>query len=139
MATFDVAWVTEREERRYTAEQLPLEIGGSERDGLRIAGVKGAAAVATLGAFGDRAFLRSAPGGPEIRVNGEPLTGSHFLASGDVISVGRTQVDCRLDGDTLRLEVSESSPAASVDEPITPIAYEPVARIGHSILVYEIE
>jgi formylglycine-generating enzyme required for sulfatase activity len=134
-----IVWASPLGETRYAPEQLPLEIGGSERDDLRIEGV-GEATVAVLGSFDGRVFVRSTPSA-DVSVNDAPLVGSHFLVSRDSIRLGSTRIRCEERDGALALVVTEAgaatpagadAPAAGHpddrDDPVVPVEYQPVVQ-----------
>jgi formylglycine-generating enzyme required for sulfatase activity len=133
-----IIWVSGRGVTRYSDADLPLEIGGSTGDALLIRGVGDVHGAAVLASFEGRVHLRTTAAYEPVLVNDEAVEGSRFLAPGDTIRLGTTQIEVTGRPGELRMAVSEgarvTSPAAedSDDEPLTPLAYRPVAqRVVH--------
>ncbi len=97
-----------------------------------------------IGRFKDVFFVQAGRGARNLRVGGEPLTGTRELQDGDVIAFDRARLECRVAGDgtlALRIEwvvtAGDTAPPdldelardrrRTSDVAITPIAFKPGA------------
>jgi formylglycine-generating enzyme required for sulfatase activity len=77
-------------------------MGGQTSDDLRLAGAGTSVQIGNLdGAF----YLQAARDDQTVRVNGDVVTGSRWLADGDTIALGAARVRCQLDHGRLILEL----------------------------------
>jgi formylglycine-generating enzyme required for sulfatase activity len=123
--------------RQFLADELPVAVGGSSRDDLQLAGAGTSVQIGNLdGAF----YLQAGRDDQAVRVNGDIVTGSRWLADGDTIALGAARVRCQLDHGRLILELDavvtagDTAPpdlealAASADQEaameIKPIAFQ---------------
>ncbi len=126
------------QERRFTADDLPVTIGGDVNSEIRLHGVSGSLQIGLLdGSF----FIQPARDTRSLRVEGELVTGSRWIKNGETIALDTARLSCSLSGEQLRLEISgvvtggDTAPpdleelareAADLDEvEITPVAFRP--------------
>jgi formylglycine-generating enzyme required for sulfatase activity len=105
----------------------------------------GVAGSIQLGRFKDAFFVHAGRGARNLRVGGEPLTGTRELQDGDVIAFDRTRLACRVAAGKLALEIDRIVTAGDTAPPdldqvardrsrasdvaITPIAFKPGAVV----------
>ena len=92
--------------RSLSESELPLHIGSDTSADIKILGVLSSTSVALIGVLGDRAFVQSTGAAETIKVDGEAITSTTWLADGNVLSVGGIEVHCQTGGDQMQLEVT---------------------------------
>ena len=97
--------VREGDEQAFEGEALPVSIGSSDTDDVRVAMGPAAGAVASIGFLEGQAFIQSARSSAEVLISGDRLVDSSWLRDGDVIQVGAASIACTFRGGALRLEV----------------------------------
>lgn len=129
--------VREGDEQAFEGEALPVSIGSSDTDDVRVAMGPAAGAVASIGFLEGQAFIQSARSSAEVLISGDRLVDSSWLRDGDVIQVGAASIACTFRGGALRLEVGPTEagtplPAGTAEpprvlraEPIAPTPFEP--------------
>ena len=133
-------------DRSVARDELPLSIGGDDAD-IQVPDA-GTEALAYIGGDDDELFIQPSDAGWAVQCNGDPLTNSQWLRSGDVLRVGRTQITVRADEERVRLAVElipieriakpklkppprKSDPRAVGDhQMIAPAAYTPTPLPG---------
>jgi formylglycine-generating enzyme required for sulfatase activity len=126
------------ERREFEPAALPVAFGTGGDADVAIAGVPGSV---QIGRLGDVFFVQPGRGTRNVRVGGEPLTGSKALRDGDVIAFDRARLECRIAGDALTVAVKLLVTAGDTAPPdleevartreaggeltITPIAFKP--------------
>jgi formylglycine-generating enzyme required for sulfatase activity len=137
---FVVAIDNQGRRREFVAAQLPLTFGGRPEADVVIDGVPGSV---QIGRLGGTFFAQAERGSRNLRVAGEPLTGTRELRDGDVIALDRARLACRIAGGTLEVSVTtvveagDTAPpdldelaresAHAADVAIAPIAFKPGA------------
>jgi formylglycine-generating enzyme required for sulfatase activity len=90
-------------DRRFSAAQLPISVGGQDGDDIQLAGARTSVQIGSLdGAF----YLQAGRDDQASRVNGDVVTGSRWLADGDAIALGPARAICRLENGRLVLELN---------------------------------
>jgi formylglycine-generating enzyme required for sulfatase activity len=124
--------------REFRAADLPVTLGMAPDADVELAGVAGSIQVGSVsGVF----FVQAGRGARNLRLDGEPLTGTRELHDRDVIAFDRARIDCRIAGGTLALRVDwlvtagDTAPpdldqlahsrSRAADVAITPIAFKP--------------
>jgi formylglycine-generating enzyme required for sulfatase activity len=92
--------------RSLSESELPLHIGSDTSADIKILGVLSSTSVALIGVLGDRAFVQSTGAAETIKVDGEAITSTTWLADGNVLSVGGIEVHCQTGADQMQLEVT---------------------------------
>jgi formylglycine-generating enzyme required for sulfatase activity len=126
------------ERREFEPAALPVAFGAGSDADVAIAGVPGSV---QIGRLGDVFFVQAGRGTRNVRVGGEPVTGSKALRDGDVIAFDRARLECRIAGDALTVAVKLLVTAGDTAPPdleevartreaggeltITPIAFKP--------------
>lgn len=126
--------------REFTGTDLPVTLGAGAEADVVLAGVAGSI---QIGRLRDVFFVQAGRGARNVRVAGEPLTGTRELSDGDVISFDRARLECRLAGGTLAVRIDwvvtagDTAPpdldqlaragGGAPDVAITPIAFKPAA------------
>ncbi len=144
MTTVD-RWVlttsADGQERRFTADDLPVTIGGDVNSEVRLHGVSGSLQIGFLdGNF----FIQPARDTRNLRIEGEKVAGSRWIKNGETIALDTARLGCSLDGERLHLEISgvvtggDTAPpdleelareAAELDEAeIAPVAFRPLGE-----------
>jgi formylglycine-generating enzyme required for sulfatase activity len=128
--------------RDFGPGQLPVTLGASADADVALEGVQGSIQV---GRLGEVFFVQPGRGARNVRVGGEPLTGTRALRSGDVVAFDRARLECRVDGNQLAIRVDWIVTAGDTAPPdldelarggraaeiaITPIAFKPAAATG---------
>ncbi len=123
----------------FGAAELPVTLGSGHDADVALEGVTGSI---QIGRFKDAFFVHAGRGARNLRVGGEPLTGTRELKDGDVIAFDRARLECRVAGDgtlALRIEwvvtAGDTAPPdldqlardhrRTSDVAITPIAFKP--------------
>ncbi|HET7608976.1 MAG TPA: PEGA domain-containing protein, partial [Gammaproteobacteria bacterium] len=122
------------------AADLPVTLGASHDADVTLEGVAGSI---QIGRFKDAFFVQSGRGARNLRVGGEPLSGTRELVDGDVIAFDRARLTCRVANGKLALKVDwivtagDTAPpdldqvvrdrSRAADVAITPIAFKPSA------------
>lgn len=127
--------------RRVERERFPLRIGTGTDSDLRLPG-PGSGPLALLDELDGRAFIQPASRAAALTVNGDALTASRRLESGDVLAFYGTRIEIAADGDELTLDVrledsayvtrapqDENAGAGSAEETIAPSAFQRAAEI----------
>ncbi len=91
------------QERRFTADDLPVSIGGDVNSEIRLHGVSGSV---QIGLLDGRFFIQPARETRNLRVEGELVAGSRWIENGETIALDTARLSCSLSGDQLRLEIS---------------------------------
>ena len=99
-----IVTVEERGRRHeFGAAELPVTLGAGHDADVALEGVTGSI---QIGRFKDAFFVQAGRGARNLRVGGEPLTGTRELKDGDVIAFDRARLECRVAGDgTLALRI----------------------------------
>lgn len=135
-------WVLATEQdghtRHFAAAALPVVIGGGAGDDLVLAEVAGSI---QIGRLDDVFFVQPARGTENVRIDGEPLTGSRRLSNGSVIALDTARLACRLRDGRLELAIEAQITAGDTAPPdfealardqsevtVNPIAFNPKAR-----------
>ncbi len=125
----------------FGAAELPVTLGAGHDADVALEGVTGSI---QIGRFKDVFFVHAGRGARNLRVGGEPLTGTRELKDGDVIAFDRARLECRVAGEgTLALRIDWIVTAGDTAPPdldqlardhrrapdvaITPIAFKPRA------------
>jgi len=124
----------------FGAADLPVTLGASHDADVPLEGVAGSI---QIGRFKDVFFVQPGRGARNLRIGGEPLSGTRELADGDVIAFDRARLEFRLAGGTLAVRVEwivtagDTAPpdleqagrnrSRASDVAITPIAFKPGA------------
>ncbi|HEX7235617.1 MAG TPA: hypothetical protein VF405_01570, partial [Gammaproteobacteria bacterium] len=122
----------------FGAAELPVTLGAAHDSDVVLDGVAGSI---QIGRFKDVFFVQSGRGARNLRVAGEPLTGTRELHDGDVIAFDRARLECRVAAGRLALKVEwvvtagDTAPpdleqaargrSRASDVAITPIAFKP--------------
>jgi formylglycine-generating enzyme required for sulfatase activity len=134
-----VAVETRGGRREFGTAELPVTFGSGAAD-VGLEGVQGTVQIGLLdGVF----FVQAGRGARNVRVGGEPLTGTRALKDGDVVAYDRARLECRIAGQTLAVRVDwvvtagDTAPpdleelargrSRDSDVAITPIAFKPGA------------
>ena len=111
-------WVIKIDEssatRTYDSAALPVSIGATSADDIRLADVKGSL---QIGALDSVFFLQAARNTLNVRVNGEPLAGSRRLIDGDEIAFDAARLSCRIDAGRLTVSVHAQITAGDTAPP----------------------
>ena len=125
--------------RDFGAGDLPITLGAGADADIALDGVQG---TIQIGRLGDVFFVQPGRSARNVRVGGEPLTGTRALRDGDVIAFDRARLDCRVGANTLAIRVDWIVTAGDTAPPdldelarggrtaeiaITPIAFKPAA------------
>jgi hypothetical protein len=125
--------------REFGTADLPVTFGAGAAD-VTLDGAQGSIQIGRLdGVY----FVQAGRGARNVRVGGEPLTGTRALKDGDVIAYDRARLTCALAGATLAVRIDwvvtagDTAPpdldelargrSAAADVAITPIAFKPSA------------
>ena len=124
----------------FAAAELPVTLGSSHDADVTLEGVAGSI---QIGRFKDVFFVQPGRGARNLRIGGEPLSGTRELHDGDVVAFDRARLECRLAGGTLSVRVEWIVTAGDTAPPdleqvgrdrrrasevaITPIAFKPAA------------
>ena len=121
---------------------MPVSLGPAHDADVVLAGVPGSI---QIGRFKDAFFVQSGRGARNLRVGGEPLTGTRELQDGDIIAFDRARLTCRVGEGTLALRIDwivtagDTAPpdleevardrgrSRASDVAITPISFKPGA------------
>jgi formylglycine-generating enzyme required for sulfatase activity len=103
---------------------MPLALGGMAAD-IPLPGVARAEASAHIGVADGRLFVKPVESGEPLTCNGARLTASRWLEAGDVLGVGTTRVEVRVDGDTVQLVVHRTVAEEITEPPILVAAAPP--------------
>jgi len=91
------------EERSFAADELPLSMGGGAENSVCLHGVSGSLQIGELdGAF----FIQPGRDTRNLRVEGEPVTGSRWIKAGETIALDTARLKCSLDGGKLLVQIS---------------------------------
>lgn len=105
MADLDRCVLTARaggEERRFSAAELPVLIGGGSECDVRLQGISGSLQIGTLdGAY----FVQPGKNTRGLRLDGEPVTGSRWLRDGQTIALDTARARCSFRDDRLELAI----------------------------------
>jgi len=100
------SWVlevrSEGRERRFTAAELPVYIGGAPSCDMRLPGVSGSF---QLGALDGTFFIQPGRETRGLRVDGEAVTGSRRLQDGENVALDTARLSCELSDDRLTLTI----------------------------------
>ncbi len=110
--------------RRLSAAELPVRVGRSNRDDIRLPGPVGEEAIALISLLDERPLLQKIAEQPPLRVNGEPTGPTRWLQDGDVIGVESVRVECRVAAAELRLVVDYMGGGAATLPPVPESAAE---------------
>lgn len=125
--------------RHFSAEALPVRIGGEAGNDLCLAGVEGSVLIGMLdGVF----FVQPGRGTGNVRVDGEPLRGSRRVGDGMVVALDTARLTCRLSGQRLTVEIDAQVTAGDTAPPdleelarssvaeveIAPVAFRPLSQ-----------
>ena len=105
MADLDRCVLTARvggEERRFSAAELPVLIGGGTECDIRLQGLSGSL---HIGALDGACFVQPGKNTRGLRLDGEPVTGSRWLRDGQTIALDTARVHCRFRGERLELSI----------------------------------
>ena len=105
MADLDRCVLTARvggEERRFSAAELPVLIGGGSECDIRLQGISGSLQIGTLDGA---CFVQPGKNTRGLRLDGEPVTGSRWLRDGQTIALDTARVHCSFRGDRLELAI----------------------------------
>ena len=131
--------------RDFGAGDLPLAFGAGTEADVVLDGVQGSLQV---GRLDDVFFVQPGRSARNVRVGGEPLTGTRALRDGDVIAFDRARLECRVAGNALAIRIDWIVTAGDTAPPdldelarggrpaeiaITPIAFKPGAAAGARI------
>ena len=100
-----------KERRVYTADDMPLSIGGAACH-LVLADLSDEGPVAFLGHDRGELFIQPAedrPAGAPVTCNGVPLTASRWLGDRDEVGVGSHRLRCEVSDDTVRLALVQTA------------------------------
>jgi formylglycine-generating enzyme required for sulfatase activity len=90
--------------REFSPSALPLALGGSSSDDVRLRGVADTAQIGLLdGVF----FLQPGRDARNVRIDGAPVRGTQRLADGALIALDRARLRCHLADGKLRLVIEE--------------------------------
>jgi len=96
--------------RSVVEDRLPLKLGSASTADIRVAGAVSDSAYALIDLLDDRPFIQPVgeplPDNPTIAVNGDLITSTRWLETGDIITVGGTTIACEFDTETLHFSVS---------------------------------
>jgi formylglycine-generating enzyme required for sulfatase activity len=141
--THDHDWVLATEEsghtRHFSADALPVRIGGVPTCDIVLENVSGAL---QIGLLDDVFFVQPGQNTDNLRVDGELLRGSRRLRDGDVIALDSARLTCRLTGERLTIAIAarvtagdtappdldELARASSAEIEIAPVVFNPAAR-----------
>ena len=105
MADLDRYVLTARvggEERRFSAAELPVLIGGGSECDVRLRSISGSLQIGTLdGAY----FVQPGKNTRGLRLDGELITGSCWLGDGQTIALDIVRAHCRFRGERLELSI----------------------------------
>jgi formylglycine-generating enzyme required for sulfatase activity len=128
--------------RDFGAGDLPISLGAGTEADVVLAGVQGSLQV---GRLDDVFFVQPGRSARNVRVGGEPLTGTRALRDGDVIAFDRARLECRVAGNALAIRIDWIVTAGDTAPPdldelarggrtaeiaITPIAFKPGTAAG---------
>ncbi len=102
--------------RRFSADALPLSLGGDGAD-VVLPGAASGRIVGYLACNAGHAFVQPADGAPPLLHNGKPLTESAWLGDGDRLRAGTAEIRCRLATDCVELRVQPGAPGAPLRPP----------------------
>ena len=124
--------------QEFGSADLPVTLGAAHDSDVVLDSVAGNI---QIGRFKDVFFVQTGRGARNLRIGGEPLTGTRELQDGDVIAFDRARLTCRVAGGKLALKVEwivtagDTAPpdleqaararSRSSDVAITPIAFKP--------------
>ena len=124
----------------FGSAELPVTLGAAQDSDVVLDGVAGGI---QIGRFKEVFFVQAGRGARNLRVGGEPLTGTRELQDGDVIAFDRARLECRTAAGKLALKVDwivtagDTAPpdleqavrgrSRASDVAITPIAFKPGA------------
>ena len=90
------------EERRFSAAELPVLIGGGPECDIRLQGISGSLQIGTLdGAY----FVQPGKSTRGLRLDGELVTGSRWLRDGQTIALDTARAHCGFRGERLELSI----------------------------------
>jgi formylglycine-generating enzyme required for sulfatase activity len=130
--------------RTLDEKDLPLSIGSTAESTIRIPGSVALGQVAQIGLLDGRAFVQ-VPGQGDVHVNGEPVTSTRWLLSGDELTINKVRLSCVIDAVKLTVEVDyrdveyETTPPVlqppGNDDPatITPIKIRSKSRVTQPV------
>jgi formylglycine-generating enzyme required for sulfatase activity len=95
-------------ERILDAGDLPLRVGSGADADIRVPGLVTGTTLALIGVLDGRAFVQLADSTSHVLVNDEPLTGTGWLASGDVLDASGTKVRCAFSDDEFKFAIEFS-------------------------------
>lgn len=136
-----IVTIEERGRRHeFGAADLPVTLGASHDADVTLEGVSGSI---QIGRFKDVFFVQPGRGARNLRIGGEPLSGTRELSDGDVVAFDRARLECRLADGALAVRVEwivtagDTAPpdleqgvrnrSRAPDVAITPIAFKPAA------------
>ncbi len=120
-------WILATSESGYTryfeAESLPVSIGGSSGDDIRLGSISGSVQVGVLdGVF----FVQAGRTTTNVRIGGELLRSSRRLADGDVIALDSARLNCAIAAGKLTVSIEARVTAGDTAPP----DLEELARAG---------
>ena len=129
------------EQRHFTADELPVTIGGGAESDIRLHGVSGSL---QIGLLDNSFFIQPGRETRSLRIDGELVTGSRWIKNGATIALDIARFNCSLGDEQLGLEISgvvtggDTAPpdleelardAADVDDlAIAPVAFRPLGE-----------
>jgi formylglycine-generating enzyme required for sulfatase activity len=118
------------EERRVSAADLPVVVGGAAAD-IPVTGAE-AAPLAFVGMEEGEPFLQPASPAAGVICNGNLLTTSQWLRSGDQVRVGATLLVVEQAGETTRLKVRSRVTEVDTEPPVI-VASQPLPGSGEAV------
>ena len=89
-----IVTIEERGRRHeFGAAELPVTLGSAHDADVVLEGVTGSI---QIGRFKEEFFVQAGRGARNLRIGGEPLTGTRELRDGDVIAFDRARLECRI-------------------------------------------
>lgn len=100
--------------RRFSVAELPVTVGGDAAADVRLDGIAGGVQIGFLdGVF----FAQPTRGTRNVRLDGEPVTGSRKLADGALIALDRARLACRVASGRVALVVDRVQTAGDTAPP----------------------
>jgi formylglycine-generating enzyme required for sulfatase activity len=96
-------------ERHHPADAGPVVVGGSVRCAIMLPGAGTTDEPLLLGVSGGAPFAQRGPQGPEVTVEGVPLSGSVWLRDGERVRIAQTGIVCRIGEDQVRYRVEHDA------------------------------
>ena len=100
--------------REFGAAELPVTFGAGADADVVLDGVHGSI---QIGRLDDVFFVQPGRGARNLRVGGEPLTGTRELRDGDVIAFDRARLECRVGGAALAIRIERLVTAGDTAPP----------------------